>query len=209
MARVFGVLSGAIFILLGAGRVIYAAIGAWSNFEFLRDKIERYQTAELAVRLLSQWWAQIGLILFGLLCIAAAVSWPRRVVAAGIIGPAPRSFIEQVRARQREVFDPPGAELRRLLPLLAAELRVNREHWSNRPERTYLDAVREHIRVHRLEQQELELFSVLQALAAAYGRVEGHRESPGPSRLMLRISRPGYVREVDAALAIIDAKVGL
>jgi hypothetical protein len=70
-------LPGWALLLLSQLKWLYAFVDAWSNVEFISDKIRSIQPLALLIRLFASAWFQVALIVAGLGWIALATSgWP-------------------------------------------------------------------------------------------------------------------------------------
>jgi hypothetical protein len=82
MKRLFSkaTLPGWALLLLSQLRWLYSAVDAWSNVEFLADKIRGLPSLAVPISLLTSAWFQVTLIFVGLGWIALATSaWPSRL----------------------------------------------------------------------------------------------------------------------------------
>jgi hypothetical protein len=196
--------------------MLYKGVDAWSNAEFLREKLQGWRI-DTVLSVLSATPAQIALLIAGLTWIAVvafrrpaeALRLAAELQPASAIGELdmhrrPKRFLEQVRDMQREVHDPYGHELRRLLDLLKTEIAGNLKYRPATPERGYLTAVFDHIRSHRAENEDPELTRALQTLSAAYSAAASY-QPPRETRFFIS-ARPTYNREAKAALLLIEAR---
>ncbi len=75
-----GTLPGWVLLLLSQSKWLYAFVDAWSNVEFISDKIRSIRPLAVAISLFTSAWFQVALIVVGLGWIALATSgWPRHL----------------------------------------------------------------------------------------------------------------------------------
>jgi hypothetical protein len=73
-------LPGWLLLLLSQLRWLYSFVDAWSNVEFIAEKIKGLPSLAIPISLLASGWLQVTLILVGLGWIALATSaWPSRL----------------------------------------------------------------------------------------------------------------------------------